>query len=51
MGIYVQQNKLKDLILEVIFCFAKLKVRDIKYRILLDRFAFSTHTHYVKTSG
>ena len=41
----------KDDVLSAIFCFAHLKAKDTKYRMLSDRFEFSTHTNYSKTSG
>ena len=44
------KNK-KDSVLAAIFCFAYLKAKDTKYRMLSNRFEFSTHTNYAKTSG
>ena len=39
---FVTKNR-KDVVLAAFFCFAYLKVRDTEYKVLFDRFGFSTH--------
>ena len=39
---FVTKNR-KDVVLAAFFCFAFLKVKDTEYKVLFDRFGFSTH--------
>ena len=39
----LKQKYSKDVVLAAILCFAYIKVKDTKYRVLSDRFEFSTN--------
>ena len=45
------QPKIEKMVLAAIFCFAYLKAKGTKSRMLSNRFEFSTPKYYVKTSA